>query len=168
MAAEVGLPALSESGEAVDGAQKFYLHPGRLFVSAEPAAVTTILGSCVAVCLWDESQGIGGMNHYLLPDGGGVCASAERFAPVALRRLLEQLFELGARKENLKAKVFGGACVLEAFRENGNDLGTKNIEAARHFLEVESIPILAEDIGGKAGRKLVFHTEGGSAWVRKL
>ena len=168
MAAEVELPALSEFGDAVDGAQKYYLHPGRLFVSAEPAAVTTILGSCVAVCLWDESQVLGGMNHYLLPDGGGVRAAGERFAPVALRRLLEQLLELGARKENLKAKVFGGACVLEAFRESGNDLGTKNIEAAHHFLEVESIPILAEDVGGKAGRKLVFHTEGGSAWVRKL
>ena len=168
MAPEVELPALSEPGKAADVAPKFYLHPGRLFIATEPAAVTTILGSCVAVCLWDESRGIGGMNHYLLPDGGGVRASGERFAPVALRRLLEQLLELGAHQENLKAKVFGGACVLEAFREDRNDLGAKNVEAARHFLEVESIPILAEDVGGKAGRKLVFHTEGGSAWVRKL
>ena len=87
---------------------------------------------------------------------------------MALRRLLEQLLELGADKENLKAKLFGGACVLEAFRESGNDLGTKNVEAARHFLEVESIPILAEDVGGQTGRKLVFHTESGSVWVRKL
>ena len=72
MAPEVELPELSESGEAVDGAKRFYLHPGRLLVSTEPAAVTTILGSCVSVCLWDESRGIGGMNHHLLPDGEGV------------------------------------------------------------------------------------------------
>ncbi len=168
MTLEVPLPDLSAPADAVDVAKKFYLHPGRLFVSTEPTVVTTILGSCVAVCLWDESQGIGGMNHYLLPDGEGDGAAGERFAPVALRRLLEQLLELGARKENLKAKVFGGACVLEAFRKDRNDLGTKNVEAARHFLEVESIPIIAEDVGGKAGRKLVFHTEGGSAWVRTL
>ena len=168
MTLEVPLPDLSASADAVDVAKKFYLQPGRLFVSAEPAAVTTILGSCVAVCLWDESRGIGGMNHYLLPDGGGVRAAAERFAPAALRRLLEQLLELRADKENLKAKVFGGACVLEAFREDRNDLGAKNVEAARHFLEVETIPIIAEDVGGRAGRKLVFHTEDGSARVRKL
>ncbi len=168
MAPEVELPELSESADAVDGAQKFYLHPGRLFVSTEPAAVTTILGSCVAVCLWDESRGIGGMNHYLLPDGDADGAAAERFAKVALRRLLAKLLALGARKENLEAKLFGGACVLEAFRESRNDLGAKNVEAARHFLEVESIPIIAEDVGGQAGRKLVFHTGGGSAWVRKL
>ena len=168
MAPEVELPDVRESADAVEGAKKYYLHPGRLFVSAEPAAVTMILGSCVAVCLWDESHGIGGMNHYLLPDGEGDGVAAERFAPLALRRLLEQLLELGASKENLKAKVFGGACVLEAFQESGNDLGTKNIEAARRVLEVERIPILAEDVAGQAGRKLVFHTEGGSARVRKL
>ena len=68
----------------------------------------------------------------------------------------------------MKAKVFGGACVLEAFREDRNDLGAKNVEAARHFLEAESIPIIAEDVGGRAGRKLVFHTEDGRASVRKL
>ncbi len=108
------------------------------------------------------------MNHYLLPDGEGDGAATERFAPVALRRLLEQLVELGACKENLKAKILGGACVLEAFRKSGNDLGARNVEAARHFLEVQDIPIVAKDVGGQAGRKLVFHTKGGSAWVRKL
>ena len=108
------------------------------------------------------------MNHYLLPDGEGIGAATDRFAPLALRRLLDELIELGARKENLKAKVFGGACVLEAFQEDRNDLGSQNVEAARHFLEVESIPIIVEDVGGRAGRKLVFHTEDGSAWVRKL
>lgn len=164
----VPLPELGVSADAVDGAKKFYLHPGRLFVSTEPATVTTILGSCVAVCLWVESRGIGGLNHYLLPDGEGIGAATDRFAPLALRRLLDELIELGARKENLKAKVFGGACVLEAFQEDRNDLGSQNVEAARHFLEVESIPIIVEDVGGRAGRKLVFHTEDGSAWVRKL
>lgn len=164
MAPEVGLSFV----DSVDVARRFYLHPGRLLVSLDSAAVTTILGSCVAVCLWDERQAIGGMNHYLLPDGEGEGAAAERFAPAASSRLLEQLLDLGARKENVKAKVFGGACVLEAFRDSGNDLGTKNIEAARHFLDVESIPIVAEDVGGQLGRKLVFHTQDGSAWVRKL
>ena len=165
---------LTKTGSEPDGAQsttvgrQFYLSPGRLFVSTESSVVTTVLGSCVSVCLWDEALGFGGLNHYLLPDGEGHGTAAERFASVALTRLLENLIAVGAVRANLNAKVFGGACVLDAFRAGGNDLGTRNVEVARAFLEAERIPITAEDVGGRAGRKLRFHTWDGSAWVRKL
>jgi len=148
--------------------RQIYLHPGRIFVSADPSVVTTVLGSCVSVCLFDEHSGIGGLNHYLLPKGDGKGAAAERFAAFALRRLVDNLLDLGAVKAHLNAKLFGGACVLEAFRAGSNHLGTRNVEAARAFLGAENIPIAAEDVGGNTGRKLRFHTRDGSAWVRKL
>lgn len=145
-----------------------YLHPGQLFVSADSFAVTTVLGSCVAVCIWDPLSGIGGMNHFLLPTFSGEGIASPRFGNIAIKELLAQLAELGSQKHNLLAKIFGGACVLEAFRQRQHHLGTKNIEVARELLESESIPLVGHDVGGQRGRKLIFHTDDGAAWVKAL
>lgn len=145
-----------------------YLHPGQLFVSADSYAVTTILGSCVAVCIWDPLSGIGGMNHFLLPSFSGEGIASPRFGNIAIKELLDQLAYLGSQKHNLLAKMFGGACVLEAFRQRQHHLGTKNIEVARELLESESIPLVGHDVGGQRGRKLIFHTDDGAAWVKAL
>ncbi len=145
-----------------------YLHPGQLFVSAESYAVTTILGSCVAVCLWDPATKIGGINHFLLPSFSGEGVASPRFGNVAIKELLDELARLGSQKHNLLAKIFGGACVLEAFRNRQNHLGMKNIEIARELLESESIPLVGHDVGGQRGRKLIFHTADGAAWVKPL
>lgn len=145
-----------------------YLHPGHLFVSPDGHAVTTILGSCVAVCLWDPVTRIGGINHFLLPSFSGEGVASPRFGNVAIKELLDQLTHLGSQKHNLLAKIFGGACVLEAFRNRQHHLGTKNIEVAHQLLEAESIPLVSHDVGGQRGRKLIFHTDDGSAWVKAL
>ncbi|MGZ9130884.1 MAG: chemotaxis protein CheD, partial [Candidatus Binatia bacterium] len=82
--------------------------------------------------------------------------------------LLDQLAQLGCQKHNLLAKMFGGACELEAFRNREHRLGTKNIEVARDLLESEAIPLVGHDVGGQRGRKVIFHTDDGTAWVKPL
>jgi chemotaxis protein CheD len=142
-----------------------YLAPGLLYASAEAAQVTTILGSCVAVCLWDPEERVGGMNHFLLPEGA---PHSPRFGRSAVPLLIERLLELGARRSRLKAKLFGGACVLEAFRAGAQTLGVRNVEVARDRLRSEEIPVVGEDVGGDLGRKLVFDVQTGSAWIRAI
>jgi chemotaxis protein CheD len=153
----------------VAGHRTHYLHPGHVFASLEPHAVSTILGSCVAVCLWDTSRRAGGINHYLLPDwiNSGSGASA-RFGNVALEELVERVLELGSRREDLVAKVFGGACVIDSFRSGEGHLGAANVALARRFLGQVGVPIVAEDVEGRRGRRLVYHTDQGVAWVKLL
>jgi len=145
-----------------------YLHPGQLFVTIEPAAVTTILGSCVAVCLWDTVLGVGGINHYLLPTGLKTSTTALRYGNVAIERLLEKLARAGANFTNLRAKLFGGACVLDAMRGKETHLGDKNVEIARKTLHDAGIPVVASDVGGSRGRKLIYYPHDGSALIKLL
>jgi chemotaxis protein CheD len=170
IAADLGLgKAPRDSGAGSSVAVDRYLPPGQLLASWEPARITTILGSCVAVCLWDPELGLGGMNHFLLPRGSATTPSAAcRFGNLAVPRLIDGVLAVGCRREGLRAKVFGGACVLEAFRGGARHLGTQNVEAALEVLKREAIPVVAEDIGGDRGRKLVFSTSDGGAWVRSL
>lgn len=163
----LGETALAAPPPASPG-QSAYLLPGQLFVSAENCTVTTILGSCVSVCLWDPAAQIGGINHFLLPAFNGEGLASARFGTIAIKELLDQLARLGSQKRNLLAKVFGGACVLEAFRDRQHHLGMQNVEVARAMLEAESIPLVSQDIGGQRGRKLIFHTADGTAWVKPL
>jgi chemotaxis protein CheD len=137
-----------------------------MVVSREPCRVTTVLGSCVAVGLWDPSSGVGGVNHFLLPQG----SDTARFGNVAVRMLIREVVAAGGRRRLLQAKVFGGACVLRAFKGvgTGTHLGQKNVEVARQILIDEGIPVAAEDVEGDRGRKLIFQTHDGAAWVRSL
>jgi chemotaxis protein CheD len=158
------LSAADGSGSAAPIARA-YLAPGRLFASAEDVQVTTILGSCVAVCIWDPQAEVGGMNHFLLPSGR---PASPRFGDSAVALLIGRLLELGAHRSRMSAKVFGGACVLEAFRADEWSLGARNVEMAREQLGAASIPVVGEDVGGDLGRKLVFHVRTGGAWVRTI
>jgi chemotaxis protein CheD len=145
-------------------AKRVYLAPGQLFASSEPVQATTILGSCVAVCLWDLDAGIGGLNHFLLPEGA---PPGPRFAAQAVPLLVSKVVQLGASPARLRAKLFGGACVLDAFRVS-QALGARNVEAARQLLAAAQIHVVAEDVGGDLGRKLVFEVQTGSAWIRAI
>jgi chemotaxis protein CheD len=148
--------------------RRAYLHAGRLFASTQPTAVTTILGSCVAVCLWDPRLEVGGINHFLLPHWVGNGLASPRFGNVAVGSLIEQLLGFGSRKQDLQAKLFGGASVLGASAREEAHLGKRNVEIARKLLGQEGILVVAEDVGGRQGRRLIFHTEHGTAWVRPL
>jgi len=151
-------------GPAVTPA-RVYLAPGRLYATAEDVQVTTILGSCVAVCIRDAQAEVGGMNHFLLPSGS---PASSRFGDSAVALLIEHVLERGAQRGRLEAKVFGGACVLEAFRADQWSLGARNIDMARTQLEAAAIPVVGEDVGGDRGRKVVFHVRTGRAWVRPI
>lgn len=163
-----GGAALS-GGTTVSASQEsmVFLHAGQLIASAEPLTVVTILGSCVSACVWDPVLRIGGLNHFMLPGPGPADAANGRYAAGAFDELLLRLFTAGADPRRLQAKLFGGGCILAApGRAPGTDLGAKNIAAARERLAHEQIPVVAEDVGGSRGRKLIFRTDDGTAHVK--
>ncbi len=144
-----------------------YVQPGQMVLSAEPRTLSTILGSCVAVCLWDRETGAGGMNHYLLPSRPGNAVSSHRFGDVAVPELVDRLLALGARRERMDGKVFGGARVLDA-GDGVDHLGIRNAEIAVELLRREGIPVIGGDVGGRRGRRVLFDLQTGQAWVRLL
>ena len=144
-----------------------YLHAGQVFASVEPCEISTILGSCVAVLLVDPVKRIGGASHYLLPFSASSDRSTPRFGNTAIEELLSRMLALGSRKTDLCAKIFGGASTLAQSRPVPS-LGAKNVDVARTILGAEGIPILAQDVGGFAGRKVVFRTDEGHVWVKRL
>jgi len=141
-----------------------YLHPGRVAAFAGPGRISAVLGSCVAMCLFDVRGGLGGMNHFLLPHDA---TPSLRLAGPALDALLAALDGLGAHRPALRAKLFGGAWPLGVYGSEP-PLGILNVRAARTALCRHQIPLLEEDVGEIYGRKLVFDTDGGAAVVRRL
>jgi chemotaxis protein CheD len=144
--------------------ERRYLQPGQLLVCVRPAAITTILGSCIAVCLWDPHRGVGGMNHFMLPMAGISAASSPRFGPPAMEQLVERMRDAGARLPLMRARVFGGACMFEQMQTPAH-LGQKNAAVALEFLERRGVEIVQTDVGGNRGRKLIFHTDEGTSWL---
>lgn len=143
-----------------------FLPPGSICCRGEATVVTTILGSCVAVCLWDQRRGIGGMNHFLLPRCGSSPASA-RYGDIAIVRLLAAMERLGCRTDDLRAKVFGGAAVLP-IGAHADTVGTQNVAVALESLQSHGIPVVARRTGGQRGLYLRFHTAIGRVMVREL
>ena len=152
---------------AVD-TEMIYLHPGEMFAAAHRCAITTVLGSCVAVCLYDGASGIGGVNHYLLPHEGPQGYGPLRCGPTAIRALIESVTNLGASRDRLVAKVYGGAHLLKAMTGERWQLGAANVEVAREVLGANGIPVRDMDVGGLRGRKLQFVTGTGAVWVKEI
>lgn len=144
-----------------------YLYPGMLFAEPGDYSVATVLGSCVSVCLWDPGARMGGINHYLLPLWNGDGLRTPKYGNIAIPMLVEKLLQAGCARGNLKAKVFGGASVLESTSALLN-VGERNIQFAESALEEERIPVIGKDTGGTTGRKLLFLTGAGDVFVRKL
>lgn len=145
----------------MDTDQVDYVLQGEFRVSRAPTTVlSTILGSCVAVCLWDEGVGLGGMNHFLLPFGPKAASSTpERYGVHAMEVLINALLKAGARRNRLQAKLFGGARLSATF----SDIGQSNARFAREFLATEDIPCLAESLGGASARRILFRPATGQA-----
>ncbi len=147
--------------------RRHYLYPGAIFVHSQPHLVTTILGSCVSVCLWDSKTRIGGINHYLLPFWNGEGLPTPKYGNIAIVKLIEKMLASpGCHKDHLVAKIFGGASM---WGTGGGLLaiGDRNCELAKELLHKHAIPIQACDLGGKVGRKLIFNTQDGSVLVRR-
>lgn len=145
--------------------ETFYLYPSAMAVYNRKVLVHTILGSCVAVCLYDKVLNIGGINHYMLPLWNGEGLSTPKYGNVAIDKLIDKMLANGSRKEHLVAKIFGGGEVLETDFK-GFNIGPRNIEIARHMLKEYKIPVLAQSTGGKLGRKIVFNTQSGEVMQR--
>lgn len=145
-----------------------YLLPGQLFASGEPCQIKTILGSCVAICLWDKRRAAGGMNHFLLPYSQEGRPASLRYADEATRALLERLRELGCRQPNLRAKIFGGAALFRSRDDYATTLGAKNVAAAVELMKRAGVPVVAQETGGPQGRKVLFNTDDGIAWSRRI
>ncbi|WP_028484231.1 chemoreceptor glutamine deamidase CheD [Thioalkalivibrio sp. ALE17] len=147
------------------------LLPGECYVSvSESELITTVLGSCVSACVWSPQAGVGGMNHFMLPDGdrdrgwGPAASSATRYGTYAMEFLVNELLKLGARREDLHVKMFGGGRVMAGM----SDVGMRNIQFLRQFMRDEGLRLVAEDVGGTWPRKVVFFPSSGRARVKKL
>jgi chemotaxis protein CheD len=147
--------------------EKNYIYPSSIFASNKPHEVTTVLGSCVSVCLWDQALKVGGINHYMLPLWNGNGLASPKYGNIAIEKLIDKMKQMGCKKENLIAKVFGGANVIET-NINIFNVGERNHQLAIETLEKENIPIIAKSLGGEVGRKIIFNTQTGDVMMKFL
>ncbi|NQD96413.1 chemoreceptor glutamine deamidase CheD [Pseudomonas sp. CrR25] len=144
--------------------------PGEYFVTPRDLVIVTVLGSCVSVCLRDRQNGIGGMNHFMLPgnseEGFGPVSSSARYGVYAMELLINHLLKLGARRAHLEAKVFGGGCVLRGI--TANNVGQRNVDFVLDYLHTEGVALLAEDLLGIYPRKVYFFPASGRVLVKRL
>ena len=146
------------------------LLPGEYYVTDKDVLLVTVLGSCVAACIRDCYSGIGGMNHFMLPDAGSdegnPLAASARYGTYAMEILINQLLKLGARRSNLEAKVFGGGNVLEGLTVA--NVGQRNADFVLQFLKTENIRVVAQDLVDIFPRKVYFFPKNSKVMVKKL
>lgn len=161
-------PHLAAKGPALGERRQAYLLPGQLHVSADPCQIRTILGSCVAICLWDSHRCAGGMNDFLLPASREGRPASTRFANVATKALIEMLQALGCRTPSLQAKIFGGASMFQNKNRLTPSLGDQNVVAALDLMKTAGIPVNVQETGGTHGRKIIFNTDDGIVWCQRV
>ncbi len=166
---KLNLPTETRAKPYTLARSKETVHPiivGEIHATYEPMWISTLLGSCVSACLYDERMKIGGMNHFMLPLGSAeaVCAS---YGVHAMEMLINSLMKLGADRRRMKAKLFGGGAVIRTSDSRWN-VGNKNVEFAKSFLEAEKIPLVASHTGGMHAMHIRFHTSSAKAIVRVL
>jgi chemotaxis protein CheD len=147
--------------------------PGEFIASRDRVVVRTLLGSCIAACLWDDVNAVIGMNHFLLPDRHESLkrpfyeTDAGRYGVNAMELLINAMLQMGAKRKNLRAKVFGGASML-ASRSSSSNVSEMNCRFVREFLDTDGIPLIAADLGGDAGRIIYFLSHNFSVYVKTL
>ncbi|WP_246312459.1 chemoreceptor glutamine deamidase CheD [Pseudaquabacterium terrae] len=137
--------------------------PGEYFVHDEDLLITTTLGSCIAACLWDRERRIGGMNHFMLPDGAG---DSGRYGSYAMELLINEMMKRGASRITMEAKVFGGGAVISGM--NTLNVGERNTKFVIEYLQTERIPIVSKDVMDVYPRKVCFLPGSGKAMVKRL
>jgi chemotaxis protein CheD len=145
------------------------LLPGEYYVTTRDMVLTTVLGSCVSACVYDSQSGIGGMNHFMLPEGkddNGMQLASARFGGYAMDSLIQEILKSGARRVNLVAKVFGGGNVQRAMVSS--TIGSQNAMFVKMYLAEQKISILAEDLIGLNPRKIYFFPRSGKVLMKKL
>lgn len=143
--------------------------PGEYFVSREPMIVSTVLGSCVSVCIRDPLAGVGGMNHFMLPapKGDGRSDSwgeSARYGSFAMELLINEILKRGGHRSRMEVKVFGGGKIYDG----SVDIGSNNAAWAMHYLAEESLPVAKLDVGGVCPRRVYYFTQDGRVLLKKL
>jgi len=146
--------------------------PGEFYVSLNGEMIVTVLGSCVSACIRDKKLGIGGMNHFMLPQEnelssdswGGSAGLASRYGNWAMEYLINEILKLGGTRRNLEIKVFGGGNVMAGL----SDVGARNVEFVKRYLYEENFEIAAQDVGTVYPRKVLFFPDTGAVKIRKL
>lgn len=140
--------------------------PGQYYVtSSSEEMISTVLGSCIAACIRDKVLNIGGLNHFMLPEGeGGMDGVAARYGVYAMEHLINDIIKMGGRRENLEIKVFGGGKIMRGM----TDVGMKNIRFVKKFLATEGLTIDAEDLGLEFSRKVNYFPTTGRVLVKRL
>ncbi|MGC4394902.1 chemoreceptor glutamine deamidase CheD [Hydrogenophaga sp. T2] len=138
--------------------------PGEYYVSADPLVIQTVLGSCIAACIWDPRVRVGGMNHFMLPEGGS--DSGGRYGSYAMELLINELMKQGARRETMQAKVFGGGQVMSSFTTM--NVGERNTSFVLDYLQTERIAVVSKDVLDIHPRKVCFFPSTGKAMVKRL
>ena len=143
----------------------YLLEPGYILVTEEPTIISTVLGSCVAVCIYDRKRKVGGMNHFQLPfiDGNGKTTAC--YGNVATHVLIRMMLDGRSKIKHLEAQIYGGAYNPKM---SPKDYGYKNVMVARKVLANKMIPIVSEDVGGQKGRKIIFNTSTNKIVVFKV
>ena len=150
-----------------DRINQFFLHPSTICVSIDPVWVTTVLGSCVAVCLVDKKKNIGGINHYMMPYWNGDGLESPKYGNVSILQLFQKMLDIGAKKEDIVCKIFGGAEVL-CEQPSVFNVGQRNIELAYKIVAELGILVVSSSTGGKQGRKIHFNTGTGEVLQKYL
>ncbi len=146
------------------------LLPGEVYATASDELITTVLGSCIAVCIHDPVLKIGGMNHFMLPDSTAgdampsILAESARYGSYAMEFLINNLLKMGAKRADLQLKLFGGGKILPSL----SDVGERNIEFINRYVEQEELAVLAWDLGGDYPRKINFYPTTGRARMKKF
>lgn len=137
---------------------RHYLYPGQLAVFDKETVISTLLGSCVAVALFDPEIKVGGLNHYLLPEPTPYEPLTPRYGTIAIAELILSLQQMGAKTERLQAKIYGGASVISNAL-NGPSIGELNIALAEKILRHLRIPIIERNVGGTRARVIKLNTK---------
>lgn len=152
------------------GIEAVKLLPGEYYVTSKDMVLTTVLGSCVSACVRDTTAGIGGMNHFMLPNDADQAsrdtAAAMRYGAYAMEMLLNELIKAGARRERLEAKVFGGGAVLANMTML--NIGDRNAEFVLRYLQLEQVRVASQDLRGELPRRINYFPGSGRVTVRKL
>ncbi|WP_341325963.1 chemoreceptor glutamine deamidase CheD [Methylotuvimicrobium sp. KM2] len=149
------------------------LLPGEYYVTNENEMITTVLGSCIAACIRDSVLGIGGMNHFMLPEtsteqaknaGYSLLGSATRYGNYAMEHLINTILASGGKRKNLEVKVFGGGKIIPSL----SDVGLRNIGFVLDYIDTEALNLLAQDLGDIYPRKVNFYPKTGKVRMKKI
>jgi chemotaxis protein CheD len=142
--------------------------PNEYYVATNDLMITTVLGSCVAACIRDTANGIGGMNHFMLPEGDpkSPTSATMRYGAYAMEVLINEVLKAGGVRERLEAKVFGGGAVLRAMHQM--NIGERNAQFVLSYLQMENIPVRAQDLGSIHARRISYFPSDGRVMVRRL